>query len=240
MLLVTGKSFIKYLIRYRFRTRSDGPKYIALTFDDGPDRSVTPRLLGYLADAGVHATFFLVGNHVQANPDIARAILAGGHDIGNHSLTHRPDYYDAYSSAWNPPDKNGYMAELIAAQNIIKAETGATPLFFRPPYLCENENLLQAAESLGHPIIYSIDFRDYIAGLSPRIIYWRTVGVVKPWDILLFHDQGPNAENAISAIPKILKNLINHEGFTVLSLSEMLARRNELHLEPGRIYRDFT
>ena len=221
------------------------PKYLALTFDDGPDpndgdyKSATTRLLGYLEDADVHATFFLVGNNVEKSPDIARAILAGGHDIGNHSLTHRADYYDVSNSSYNGSiTKAAYKEELVATQDIIKNATGTTPVFFRPPHLCGSENLRLTAESMGFPIMHCMMFSDWDEGTSPETIYQRTIGAAYPWGIFLLHDNGPNCQNAVTAIPAILRNL-KDEGFTVVSLSEMMALRKALYLEPGNIYGDF-
>ena len=67
-----------------------GPRYIALTFDDGPRRSTTTRLLDALAERGVKATFFLVGALAEANPDVVQRMDREGHQIGIHPLVHRP------------------------------------------------------------------------------------------------------------------------------------------------------
>src|SRR6266540_3668302 len=67
-----------------------GTKGVALTFDDGPDPEVTPRLLELLARHGVTATFFVIGARAERYPEIMRAILAGGHAVGNHSYSHSP------------------------------------------------------------------------------------------------------------------------------------------------------
>ena len=66
-----------------------GERGVALTFDDGPDPEITPRLLDLLDSHGVCATFFVTGERAARHPDIIREILSRGHSIGNHSFSHR-------------------------------------------------------------------------------------------------------------------------------------------------------
>jgi len=97
---------------------------IALTFDDGPSES-TPALLDALAKYGVHATFFMCGQNVRRLPDIARAVQAAGHEIGNHSDSHP---YLHFKTA------DFIYGELAAAQASIGEVTGAKPRWFRAPF----------------------------------------------------------------------------------------------------------
>ncbi len=100
------------------------PRSIALTFDDGPSES-TPRVLELLARYRVPATFFQVGTNVERLPDIARAVRAAGHEIGNHSHTH-PLF--CFRSA-------GFIYEEFArAQKAIFEQTGAVPTLLRAPF----------------------------------------------------------------------------------------------------------
>ncbi|MCL2879153.1 MAG: Ig-like domain-containing protein, partial [Treponema sp.] len=216
------------------------PKYIALTFDDGPDASATPRLLGVLAQWNVHATFFLVGNNAKNNPDVVRAIKAGGHDIGNHSLTHDGTYYDISNGAYHEQSEALYKQEVIDTQDIIRDITGIVPVFYRSPHLCQAGNLLRAVESTGLPNMFAKLFSDWVAGTTPEQICQNTIGQEWPWGIFDFHDCGENPENTVDAIPLVLDNLINKQGYTVVSLSEMMALRKALYLNPGTIYNDFV
>ena len=100
-----------------------GRQAIALTFDDGPGPA-TPRFLEVLADYGAPATFFQVGSHVLRHPGIARSVLAAGHEIGNHSHTHR-------NFALRP----GLIdADFARAQSAIGEVTGVSPALLRAPY----------------------------------------------------------------------------------------------------------
>lgn len=100
-------------------------KCVALTFDDGPDRVLTPQLLSILRDANVRATFYLVGVRVSRWPEIVREMQNDGHEIGNHS--------------WNHPNLTKLSPKNIEMQieqtdRILIEITGAAPRTIRPPY----------------------------------------------------------------------------------------------------------
>ncbi len=97
---------------------------IALTFDDGPSPT-TPLLLDYLAHQNIRATFFQCGMNVQRDPAIARAVLAAGHEVGNHTYSH-PHLY-LKSPAF-------IDREIVQAQDIITQQLGAPPSLLRAPY----------------------------------------------------------------------------------------------------------
>lgn len=98
---------------------------LALTFDDGPDPVYTPALLEVLARHGVAATFFLIGRSVRARPDLARAIAAAGHTIGNHTQTH-PDLVGlAHEDA---------LDEIAACAGTLAAFVGSHSALVRAPY----------------------------------------------------------------------------------------------------------
>jgi len=104
----------------------DQPRRVVyLTFDDGPTRNVTPRILDTLAERGIHATFFVVGSMVRANPDIMQRIVDEGHTVGIHSDTHV--YAQIYASL------NAFINDFRAAQDLIAEFTGYTPTIYRFP-----------------------------------------------------------------------------------------------------------
>jgi peptidoglycan/xylan/chitin deacetylase (PgdA/CDA1 family) len=106
------------------RTNSVGA--IALTFDDGPNPSVTPRLLDLLERHSVHATFFVIGRFARACPDLVRELVARGHAIGNHSDSHP-------SLAWLSSRR--IAKELARCQEAVAAATQSQPpRWMRPPY----------------------------------------------------------------------------------------------------------
>ena len=135
---------------------------VALTYDDGPSARNTEPLLDVLAQHSVHATFFLIGNHVRRYPDIARRIAAEGHTIGNHTEMH-PDL--ARKSA------DRVHAEIVRTQEILADTLGMTPRVFRPPYGSRRPSVLRAARALGlTPVLWNITARDWEPIGTERIL----------------------------------------------------------------------
>jgi peptidoglycan/xylan/chitin deacetylase (PgdA/CDA1 family) len=113
---------------------------IALTYDDGPNDTVTERLLEVLARHEVRATFFLIGRYVRQRPQIVRAIAASGHVIGNHTMTHP-------WLAWQPTAR---IREELASCNAVLEDTLGNPVhYFRPPHGARRPSVLRIARELG-------------------------------------------------------------------------------------------
>ena len=129
------------------------PGELALTFDDGPNPAWTPRLLEVLARRDVRATFFLVGNYAQANPELVRRIAAAGHLIGNHSWSHRNL---ALASARRIEEQLSRTSETLAQI------TGAPIRFFRPPFGARCPATLRIATRLGLvPVLWNAMTSDW-------------------------------------------------------------------------------
>jgi peptidoglycan/xylan/chitin deacetylase (PgdA/CDA1 family) len=103
---------------------------VALAFDDGPNPKVTPRLLKVLADKGVLANFFLIGKRTEESPELAKQIANAGHEIGNHSYTHK-----RLSALRQEAGEAAALEEIQKGAEAIKRVTGFETHFFRPPYL---------------------------------------------------------------------------------------------------------
>lgn len=101
------------------------PVYMALTFDDGPSPSNTPRLLEGLARRGVRATFFLVGSRIEGREDLVRRIRQEGHQIGNHSFGHG-DLTDLSAAQ--------ALADLDKCSRALEQVLGPGSYWLRPPY----------------------------------------------------------------------------------------------------------
>ena len=99
-------------------------KVVALTFDDGPSPVWTPKILDELKKAGVKATFFMIGEHVEKYPDVARRVAEEGHEIGNHTIDHHVLVYYKMDEL---------EKEIKDNEKIIKTITGQTTRYFRPP-----------------------------------------------------------------------------------------------------------
>jgi peptidoglycan/xylan/chitin deacetylase (PgdA/CDA1 family) len=132
---------------------SRNPSEIALTYDDGPNDIATERLLEVLARHETRATFFLIGRYVCQRPQIARAIAAAGHLIGNHTMTHP-------WLAWQPATR---IREELAGCNAALEDTLGQPIrFFRPPHGARRPIVLRIARELGlTPVQWNIMPKDW-------------------------------------------------------------------------------
>ena len=182
------------------------PKYIALTFDDGPSRKYTPILLDGLKERGVHATFFLMGKNIEGEEDIVKRMSEEGHLIGNHSYEHIQ------------LTKAGAKAVCEAVEHTqeqIEAITGKRPEYIRPPYGDWNEEL---EEEIGMtPVLWSLDSLDWKLKDTGKIIH-QVLKDVKDGDIILLHDIFPSSVEAALELIDILQK----EGYVFVTAYELL------------------
>ncbi|MGA7341786.1 MAG: polysaccharide deacetylase family protein, partial [Terracidiphilus sp.] len=138
------------------------PGELALTFDDGPNPAWTPKLLDLLAGHGVRATFFLLGQFAQAEPELVRRIAAAGHRIGNHS--------------WSHPHLSSTPAAKIREQLARTSQTleqiiGAPVRFFRPPFGARRPAVFRIARSMGlTPVLWNAMTSDWSEPSAERIV----------------------------------------------------------------------
>ena len=116
------------------------PSQIAITFDDGPNPAITPKLLDLLDQHQAKATFFMIGRWVRECPDLVREIARRGHCVGNHTHTH-PNLF------WLTPGQ--VHKELQQCQDALRDALGAAPVYFRPPYGLRNPWVVPVARRLG-------------------------------------------------------------------------------------------
>ena len=137
----------------RTLTHCANPKHLALTYDDGPNDVHTERLLEVLARHDVKATFFLIGKFVAARPQIARAVVAGGHLVANHTTTHPSLLFQSR------PEVREQLSDCSKA---ISDVTGVLPRFFRPPFGARRPAVLQVARELElEPVMWSATCYDW-------------------------------------------------------------------------------
>jgi peptidoglycan/xylan/chitin deacetylase (PgdA/CDA1 family) len=153
---------------------------VALTFDDGPHPEGTPAILEILDEAGIKATFFLVGEQVQRRPALAAQIGHAGHAVALHGYRHRPQ----------PLLGPGAVEDDLArgADAIVRA-TGIEPKWHRPPYGLYSQAGLDAARERGlTPILWSRWGKDWRRFTTPERIAARATRDLRPGDVILLHD----------------------------------------------------
>jgi peptidoglycan/xylan/chitin deacetylase (PgdA/CDA1 family) len=129
------------------------PNQIALTFDDGPNEEATPILLDVLARHGVSATFFVIGKFARQQPELVRRVLAAGHAVGNHTMTHPPLVTQSAAVI---------RRELADCNAAIEDVTGGPIRFFRPPFGARRPVVLRAARELGlTPVLWNVSGTDW-------------------------------------------------------------------------------
>jgi len=205
---------------------ADGaPRYVALTFDDGPSGALTASLLDGLASRGVRATFFLCGYRVAQYPALVERMAAEGHELGVHGCTHR--YMQRMTRA-------EVRAELEDTAFAIAEIAGAAPRLFRPPGGLTGPALLDEAGREGFPVVlWSVDpedWRRHDAGAVSSLVCRR----VRDGDVVLMHDMSRSSvQAALRAI-----DALRARGWVFVTVSELAARRGTA-LVPAEIYRSF-
>lgn len=153
---------------------------IVLTFDDGPDESVTPKVLEVLKKNNVKAAFFFIGHKAEKFPGLVKQAFEEGHIISNHSYCHH-NLYGLYSSG-------KVAADLERSAEVIKKIIGVKPMFFRPPFGVTNPNIKTALKKLKLlPVGWSLRSLDTM-NKGPEKLKKR-ISKVKAGDIVLFHDR---------------------------------------------------
>jgi peptidoglycan/xylan/chitin deacetylase (PgdA/CDA1 family) len=214
-----------YAVRARSATllapsihRGDPEKrQIALTFDDGPTLS-TPALLEVLAEQDVKATFFMCGRNVRRFPEIARDVVAAGHDLGNHTESHNYLHFRSREQIYR---------ELAMAQQSIRTVTGCRPRWFRPPYGVRWFGLRGAQERLGLTgVTWTVIGRDW--KWSSTRVARLMLNRVGNGAIFCLHDgrgivPSPDIRATIEAVETVVPRL-KAQGYEFVTLTQMLSR----------------
>lgn len=179
-----------------FASGTPGSRQIALTYDDGPNDPHTLRLLEVLAKHDVQATFFMIGRFVRERPDIARAVAAAGHTIGNHTFTHPRLIFKSAAQT---------HIELLNCRAALSDAVGEHSNLFRPPFGGRRPATLRVARELGmETVMWNVTGYDWKA---PRasVIETKVAQQVHAGggDVILLHDgyhRGMGADRAQTVI----------------------------------------
>jgi peptidoglycan/xylan/chitin deacetylase (PgdA/CDA1 family) len=187
------------------RTGDTTRSSLALTFDAGSDAGNTAGILDLLASRGLHASFGVTGRWVEANPDLARRIVAEGHIIFNHTRDHQS--FTGFSTGTAPLSRDQRLAELRDAADIIQRVTGVAPgPWFRPPYGDYDRSVQADVLAAGYPLVvmWSTDSLGW-QGLDPPALVARVLRGAEPGAIILFHVGAASTDAA--ALPAILDGI---------------------------------
>ncbi|MGW0605600.1 polysaccharide deacetylase family protein [Streptomyces sp. NPDC002640] len=168
--------------------------YVGLTFDDGPS-SRTPGLLEALHDAGLRATMFNQGNHVDADPGLVRAQVDAGMWIGNHSYSH------PRLTELGPAERE---SEIARTQDAVAAAGGGIPTLFRPPYGETDDTVRATAAAFGlTEILWDVDPQDWNGASADAIV--EAVGRLTDGQVVLLHDWPATTLAAVPRIAEVLE-----------------------------------
>jgi cellulose synthase/poly-beta-1,6-N-acetylglucosamine synthase-like glycosyltransferase/peptidoglycan/xylan/chitin deacetylase (PgdA/CDA1 family)/spore germination protein YaaH len=214
---------------------------LALTFDDGPDPNITPRVLDVLKQENAPATFFCIGLNSEQRPDLIRRMIAEGHEIGNHTFTH-PNIADISATQ--------LRLELSATQRLFESVIGRRSMLFRPPYAEDSEPdttdevaPLEDVTGKGYLTIgMQIDPKDWQRPGVEEIVS-QTIkdaeGFIDPsgrrvppkGNIILLHDSGGDRSQTIKALP-ILIDALRAKGFEFVTVSALMGKSRDDVMPP--------
>jgi len=187
-------------------------KLVALTIDDGPS-AATPEILQVLEENGARATFFLIGEHVESRPDLARSIVEAGHEVAHHMMEDQP-------SRDLPPE---VFEKRFDEMDRILTELGGSRLF-RPGSGWYDDQMLATVEQRGYQTVlgsvYPFDAHVPWSGFH----YWYVLQNTVPGSIIVLHDGPERGVRTAEALRSILREL-NRRGYRVVTASTLLDRK---------------
>lgn len=198
-------------------------KVVALTFDDGPSPEWTPKILDELKKADIKATFFMLGEHVERYPQIARRVVEEGHEIGNHTYDHHVLIY--YTT-------QELEREIRDCEKVIRDITGQTTRYFRPPKAWLTMQEKKKIDGMGYrTVLWTLNSKDWVT-FDGKYIVGYLLGHIKPGDILLFHDsggvftaEGGNRQETVKSI-SLLAEKLKKKGYSFVTITELLNVNN--------------
>lgn len=186
-------------------------KYVALTFDDGPDPHVTPRILNVLKEHDVQATFFMLGSQAEKYPAVAKSVAEAGHEIGNHTDHHKD---------LTKIGREQMTQEVLASRQKIMDATEEIPIILRPPYGAINRDVETVADDNGTSLVLwsvdSLDWKNKNAAAITSVVQKE----IAPGAIILLHDVHSTTADAL---PTLLTTL-EKEGYRFLTVSQLQSK----------------
>lgn len=210
LLLTAGSVFISFNFYLRALCLGNKiEKVAALTFDDGPDQAITPKVLAVLEKHNIPASFFIIGNKAKKNSALLRQIINHNHLVGIHSYKHG-FFFDFYR-------KRDMEQDLLKTEDAITYIAGKKPLLFRPPYGVTNPNLARAVRNLDFKVIgWSVRSLDTTIKDAEKVSK-RIIRKLHPGAVILMHDTQDVTPEAL----EMVINRAKEDGYRFIGLEEM-------------------
>ncbi len=233
--LITSEKYEAYPLSYDIEQLGAAKNKLVLSFDDGPDRNWTPKVLDILKEKKAPGAFFVIGDEANRAPDILKREYAEGHEIGNHTFTHpKFDEVSRTQIKW----------ELNLTQRLIESTLGVKSILFRPPYgidhqpeYAEEVAQLPYPQELGYLIVgQRIDPNDWREAdpknkRSAQEIVDEVVEQAEKGNIILLHDGGGDRSQTLAALPMIIDQL-RAKGFAFVSVADLIGKKRSDVLVP--------
>lgn len=221
--LISGETYKVMPTQYIISRYGSHPGWVALTFDDGPDGRWTKPILDILHEKHAPATFFVIGQNMQARPDLVEREVREGHLVGGHTWTHP-------NIAVTPLAQTDL--EVNTTQRLFQVLTGRSIRFFRPPYFGDAEpstpgevEPLKVVQNLGYLIAgLRVDPDDWQKP-EPDLIISRTLDRLKvtgekAGQVVLLHDAGGDRSNTVKALPGLI-DALRANGYTLVTMDQL-------------------
>jgi peptidoglycan/xylan/chitin deacetylase (PgdA/CDA1 family) len=192
------------------KVQTDKP-WIALTFDDGPDPHET------LEKYNATATFFVIGEQGHKYPDILQREVSEGHELANHSFSHRDLRHLS---------RTEIMQEISKSDDEIFSITGQHTKLFRPPGGYLNNMVVKTAEHAGYAVVLWTWYQDSKDWSKPGVqkIVNRVISNAHPGDIVLFHDRISGSSQTVNALKEILP-VLQEQGYHFVTVSQLIGSK---------------
>lgn len=197
-------------------------KLVALTFDDGPSATTTPRLLDILSQKDAPATFFMLGSMARNNPDIVKRAKREWHEVASHTMYHQ-NFARLTAAA--------VQADVDEANSVFKSILGVAPALTRPPYGNSTDGVRKV---IGTPIIlWSVDTLDW-QSRDPEAVVATAMSQVHDGAVILMHDI---YSTSVDAVPTLI-DALREAGYELATVSE-LAKARSIKLRSESVYYNF-
>jgi cellulose synthase/poly-beta-1,6-N-acetylglucosamine synthase-like glycosyltransferase/peptidoglycan/xylan/chitin deacetylase (PgdA/CDA1 family) len=233
--VITSETYDAIPLSYDIDQIGNAKNKIVISFDDGPDRRWTPKILDILKEKHVPAVFFVIGEAANTAPDILKREYNEGHEIGNHTFTHpKFDEVSHTQVRW----------ELNLTQRLIESTLGVKSILFRPPYGIDHQP--EYAEEVA-PLPYPQEMGYIIVGQRIDPDDWRMTATnsqrpakeiaddvlrqAKSGNIILLHDGGGERAQTVAALPLIIDEL-REQGYQFTSVADLLGKTRAEVLVP--------